>query len=86
MKTLHELADLYSKDGQLENATIICERAIQIDPGEEKAYEVAMKTYHKLGQRGSVIRIYQRYKEVMEKQYDLQPSKEMEDLYRNLAK
>lgn len=86
LKTLHELADLYLKDGQLENTINICEKAIQIDLSEEKAYEIAMKTYYKLGQRASIIRIYQRYKEVMQKQYDLQPSKEMEDLYQKLTK
>jgi LuxR family transcriptional regulator, maltose regulon positive regulatory protein len=86
LKTLHELADLYLKDGQLENAINICEKAIQIDPSEEKAYEIEMKAYYKLGQRTSIIRMYQRYKEVMQKQYGLQPSKEMEDLYQKLTK
>jgi two-component SAPR family response regulator len=86
LKTLHELADLYLKDGQLESAINICEKALQIDPGEEKAYEIAMKTYYKLGQRGSIIHMYQRYKEVMQTQYGLQPSKEMEDLYQKLTK
>lgn len=86
LKALYELADLYLKDGQLENAINICEKAIQIDPSEEKAYEIAMKTYYKLGQRASIIHIYQRYTETMKKQYDLQPSKEMEDLYQKLTK
>ncbi len=87
LKTLHELADLYLRDGQLENAITICEKAIQQnDPSEEKAYEIAIKTYHKLGERASIIRIYQRYKEVMQKQYNLKPSKEMEDLYQKLTK
>lgn len=86
LKTLHELADLYSKDGQLEKAINICEKAVQIDPGEEKSYQIGMKTYHKLGQRASIIRMYQRYKEVIQKQYDLQPSKEMEELYQKLTK
>ncbi|MBL8099458.1 MAG: tetratricopeptide repeat protein [Anaerolineales bacterium] len=86
LKTLHELADLYLKDGQLEYAINICEKAIQIDPSEEKAYEIEMKAYYKLGQRASIIRLYERYKEVMQKQYGLQPSKEMEDLYQKLTK
>ncbi|HCR71978.1 MAG TPA: hypothetical protein DIW23_11080, partial [Anaerolineae bacterium] len=85
LRALYELGDLYYKDGQLENSISIFEKVIESDPIEEKAYQAAMKVYHRLGQRGSVVRIYQKYIEVMKK-YDLSPSDDMEDLYRKLTK
>lgn len=86
IRALHELTDLYYKEGQLEKSIEVCEKAMQADPSEEKAYALAMKAYHRLNQRGSIIRIYQRYKEIMEKQYDLSPSDDMVDLYKKLTK
>jgi DNA-binding SARP family transcriptional activator len=43
-----------------------------------------MQIYHRAGDRTSIIRTYQAYKEALQRQLDMSPSKETEELYRRL--
>ena len=85
LKTLTILAELQITHSQLQYAVVTCQRAIQVDPGNEKAYQILMRTYSQLGDRSAVMRTYQDFSSAMRRLYGLSPSKETEELYRQLA-
>ena len=80
------LADLYQKHAKPEAAISLCQRALEMDPGWEPAYQVQMSAYAKLNDRASVSRVYQSCREALLKQFNLPPSRETEELYRRLSK
>ncbi len=86
LTALVALADLYQKNAKPEASIPLCQRAIDLDPGWEAAYQVEMSAYGKLNDRASVSRVYQSCCEAMLKQFNLPPSEETEELYRRLSK
>lgn len=85
LNALANLADLYQKNTQLENAIDICKRAIDYDPGYEVAYRISMQTYSRLGDRASIQRVYQSCRDSMKTLFNLPPSRETEALYQQLT-
>ncbi|RJP50884.1 MAG: hypothetical protein C4583_09935, partial [Anaerolineaceae bacterium] len=85
LAALANLADLYQKQAQPENAIHLCERAIDYDSGYEAAYRISMQAYSRLGDRASIRRVYQSCCEAMKNLFDLPPSKETESLYQRLT-
>jgi LuxR family maltose regulon positive regulatory protein len=86
LKALIELADLYQTDGQPENAIRSFEKIIVADPGNERAYRIAMQAYYRLQDRAAIIRVYQACKEAVKKTFGLEVSRETEELYKRLTK
>lgn len=78
------LAELFQKQAQPENALVMCQRAMDYDPAFESAYSLSMQVYHRMGDRASIIRMYQVCEETMQRQLGLAPSKETEELYQRL--
>lgn len=85
-QALQSLAELYLQDGDPENCVGICERAISHNASDELIYRIAMRAYHRKGDRASIIRIYQAYKKAIESLYGLPPSLETEALYQKLIR
>lgn len=86
LNALVSLADLHQKNAKPEAAIPLCQRAIEIDPGWEAAYQVEMSAYAKLNDRASISRVYQACQEAMRKQFNLPPSRETDELYRRLMR
>lgn len=86
INALVALAGLYQKNARPEAAISLCQRAIEIDPGWEPAYQVQMSAYAKLNDRASISRVYKACCDALLKQFNLPPSAETEELYRRLLK
>jgi two-component SAPR family response regulator/Flp pilus assembly protein TadD len=84
LAALLTLAELYQKQAQPEQALAACQRALDYDLTFEAAYSLSMQVYHRMGDRASIIRIYQACEEAMQRQIGLSPSKETEELYHRL--
>ena len=78
------LAELFQKQAQPERALATCQRALDYDLTFESAYSLSMQVYHRMGDRASVIRIYQSCEETLHRQLGLPPSRETEELYHRL--
>ncbi|MBK6644922.1 MAG: tetratricopeptide repeat protein [Anaerolineales bacterium] len=86
LNALVALADLYQKNARPEAAIPLCQRAIEMDPGWEAAYQVQMSAHGRLNDRASISRVYQSCQEAMRKQFNLPPSRETDELYRRLMR
>jgi len=84
LSALITLAEIFQKQAQPERALAACQRALDYDVTFEAAYSLSMQIYHRMGDRASVIRIYQTCAEIMQRQFGLPPAKETEELYRRL--
>lgn len=56
------------------------EHAIAIDPSSETAYEGMMKAYLGQSRASEALRVFQRCETVLQKEFDLEPSEELQDL------
>jgi two-component SAPR family response regulator len=85
LSALITLAELHQKQAQPGQALVYCQRALDYDKTFEMAYSMSMRVYHRLGDRASVIRVYQTCVEVMQRELGVPPSKEITDLYLRLT-
>lgn len=85
LSALIALSELYQKQAQPERALVYCQRALDYDRTFEQAYSMLMQIHHRLGDRASVIRVYQAYVDVMQRELGFPPSKEIRDLYLRLT-
>ena len=85
LSALLELADLLKNTNQVHAALTAYQQAIDHDPTFEIAYLLAMKLHIQLNDRGSALRIYDAYTEMMDRELDLPPSPEMEAVYKRLT-
>ncbi len=86
LQALFELAELYTKKGQDQEALDMYNRAIQHYPTSEEAYILAMNLYMQINDRVSAIRLYEAYAKTMVKELNLPPSPEMESFYERLLR
>jgi ATP/maltotriose-dependent transcriptional regulator MalT/DNA-binding SARP family transcriptional activator len=82
---LEELARLYLDSNQLERCLAICQDALAQDRYNEIIYQVEMRAYAALGDRASIVRMYQASKVALEEGLGISPSQETEALYRELT-
>jgi len=86
LAALVNLAECHLQLGQPNEAVIASGRALDADPGWEAAYCIAMQAHGRMGDRASVTRVYQACREVMQRLFNLPPSRETDELYRRLMK
>ncbi len=79
------LAELYLKEGQVPKARDICHRALAQDVTYEALYRMLMRVYDRLGDRASVIHYYRACETAMKKAYGTPPSRETQELYKELT-
>ena len=79
------LAELYFKEGQSPKAIQTCQHALAQDATLEAAYRLMMQIYQHMGDRPSLIHIYQTCEENMQNTFGLPPSQETQQLYRELV-
>jgi DNA-binding SARP family transcriptional activator len=79
-----EIADCLSeqqcRQGEYAAAIELCQKILAKDNCHEHAHRRLMRCYQCLGQRGSVIRQYRQYVEVMKRELDMPPSEETQSL------
>jgi LuxR family maltose regulon positive regulatory protein len=81
LSALLTLAELFQKQARQEEALATCQRALDYDLTFESACCLSMQIYYRMGDRASIIHTYQAYKEALQRQLDMSPSKETEELY-----
>jgi len=79
-----QLAELYFKDGQNPKALQVCQRALEYDATHEATHRLMMMIFHRMGDRSSIIHIYQTCEEAMQRAFDLPPSDDTRELYHKL--
>ena len=82
---LEELARLYLDSNRLERCLSVCQAALVQDRYNEVIYQVEMRAYAALGDRASIVRLYQASKVALEEGLGISPSQETEALYRELT-
>jgi LuxR family maltose regulon positive regulatory protein len=85
LSALLELAELLKSANQVQEALAIYQKAIDHDSTFETAYLLAMKLHIQLNDRVSAIRLYEAYAEMMDRELDLPPSREIEIVYKRLT-
>jgi LuxR family transcriptional regulator, maltose regulon positive regulatory protein len=80
-----KLAELYVKEGQNPKALQVCQRALEHDATFEAAYRLMMQIYHRMGDRASIIHVFEICEQSMQKIFDLPPSEETRKLYQHLV-
>lgn len=85
LSAAHTLAILYQKDGQIPKALEVCQATLASEPTFESIYRLMMEIYARMGDRGSVVHVYQSCEAATRKMYGLPPSDETQQLYRRLT-
>jgi DNA-binding SARP family transcriptional activator len=85
LSALISLADLLLQQSDIEKSLAICQRAVAHDPTYEPAYRKMMQIYYRVGDRAAILRTYQACQDILQKQLDMPPSIETEELYRTLS-
>lgn len=84
LSALLTLSELYQREGQVSKALFTCQRALAYDPTSEAVYRQMMYVYHRMGDRPSIIHVYETCEKTMRRVFDLTPSEETQRLYHNL--
>lgn len=84
ISALEALAYLYLDTNQLQECLEICKSALGQDRYNETIYQLEMRAYAALGDRASIARRYNEYKNVLAEDLGLTPSDETELIYREL--
>ena len=78
------LAKLYWDRNDAGKTLDACQRALEIEPTNEPAHQMAMRAHASRSDRTSIVRQYQACREALEHLFNLPPSEETELLYRRL--
>jgi ATP/maltotriose-dependent transcriptional regulator MalT/two-component SAPR family response regulator len=81
---LDELAQLYLDTNQIHECLEICKKAIVEDRFNEAIHIVEMRANAALGDRSAVVRLYHEYKTMLMDEMRLEPSEEMNKIYREI--
>jgi two-component SAPR family response regulator len=82
---LEELARMYLDSNQLDRCLSTCHLALSHDRYNEAIFQLELRAYAAIGDRPSIVRRYQTFKETLEAGLGISPSQEMEALYRDLT-
>lgn len=85
LEALKELAGLQRRAGDLAAALQACQEALEIDPCREDVHSLAMQIHAERGDRLAVVWQYQACREALRLDLGLEPSDEVETLYRRLT-
>ncbi len=85
LSALLTLSELYQAKGQTSKALSTCQRALEYDPTSEPVYRLMMQIYYRMGDRPSIIHIYETCEKTMRRAFNLSPSSETQKLYHDLT-
>jgi len=84
VETVIRLAELQWAQNDAGKTLDVCLRALELDPANESAHQMAMRAHAQRGDRAAVARQYQACRDVTEHLFGLPPTEETEKLYRQL--
>jgi DNA-binding SARP family transcriptional activator len=85
LAALHQMANLYEADNQLEQAVACMHMLLAADPFSEEAYILLMRLYWLQGDRTQALRQYDRLCTVLSEAFSVQPSPQTQALYQEIA-
>lgn len=83
---LHELAALYERRGQFEDAQRTLERLVSVDPANEDDTFRLMRLYAALGRRQLALHQYHVLRRALQRNLDCEPDARIEDLRTQIAR
>jgi two-component SAPR family response regulator len=78
------LGELYYQGGEVPKALNICRHALEYDETSEAIYRLMMQIFFRMGDKASIVHTYQTCERTMHRIFDLPPSAETKNLYREL--
>ncbi len=85
-KYVHELGLLLIRTEQYEKLCTLCERAVLIDPYEERAHKLKIYGLVKLGRSQEALQYYQYVTDLFYRELGVKPSKSMRNMYGKITK
>ncbi|MCB9135550.1 MAG: tetratricopeptide repeat protein [Anaerolineales bacterium] len=85
LQAADRLCELYLRIGRFEETISLAHRILGEDPCWERAYQHLMQAYVRVGDHGQAARTYHRCVETLEKELEVPPSAETEQLYKTLT-
>lgn len=86
VQALMDLAQILINENILTEAIEALKNALNNDPFNETAALMLMKTYLKKGCPSEAVKIYRKFSEILNKELQIKPSKEMTQLYEAIIK
>lgn len=84
-RALLRLAEQRLTEGQLEPALEASRRLLECEPWNEQAGLIAMQACLEMGDRLGAVRVYRQVAAALREEFDLEPAREMESIYRSLV-
>ena len=78
---LEDLAAMRESDGNFQGALALLRKLVAAEPLHEPAYVALMRIHAATGQRQQAIRVYQSLTETLERELEIQPAPETQQLY-----
>jgi LuxR family transcriptional regulator, maltose regulon positive regulatory protein len=86
ISALLQLAEVYLGKNQLDLALETCQNALKEDNLLEDTYRLAFRIYASMGNTGGLVRLYQACVETLDREISASPSRQTQELYKNLVK
>ena len=83
-RAIIELIELNLENDCFEENIDICEKLLDLEPTQEKCWQLLMETYANMNDRNGIIRSYEECKNKLKVHLGLAPSKDTEVLYKKL--
>jgi LuxR family maltose regulon positive regulatory protein len=84
LSALQRLATLHLAAGNLEEAIVLINQALQVDVLNEESHREAMRYYADIGDKAGLVRQYQQLQQVYQDELKMMPSNQTLELYRHL--
>lgn len=84
IQILRTLAGHYTRDRRYTEAIACCEEILDLDPLQEAVYRDLMFIYYQTGRRDAALECYQTLSRLLQKQLDVSPVPETENLYHDI--
>ncbi|MBN1643105.1 MAG: hypothetical protein JXA09_17865 [Anaerolineae bacterium] len=85
-RALLEAAEARLAAGQLSEALDACNRALALEPWQERAVLIGMRTCLAMDDRAGALRLYKRLEQALRQDLDTAPSDDLQALYRSLIR
>jgi DNA-binding SARP family transcriptional activator len=85
-EALLELAETLLDQGKLKESIEHCQFLLDIEPCQEKAYQICMRAYSYMSDRTNLIRIYNEYVDKLDEEIGISPSDSTRNLFLQLSK
>ncbi|MDY6875742.1 MAG: BTAD domain-containing putative transcriptional regulator [Chloroflexota bacterium] len=84
LRALTSLIQGFIARGEQSEAVAACQRLLVLDPLQEDIHRLLMRLYWETGQRVQALRQYRTYRDLLQRELDIEPLEETQGLYRRI--